>query len=68
MLEDSYKEKHPKPIPIGEQEYGYQCEDVFLIKEWDMEHLFGYVDTETRSGCDLKIWNKDVGCGYIPVD
>jgi len=30
MLDDSYKENHPKPIPIGKQEYAYQCEDVFF--------------------------------------
>lgn len=30
MLDDSYKENHPKPIPIGKQEFAYQCEDVFF--------------------------------------
>lgn len=30
MLDDSYKKKHPKPIPIGKQEYAYQCEDLYF--------------------------------------
>lgn len=31
MLNDnSHYHRHPKPIPIGKQEYGYQCEDVFF--------------------------------------
>lgn len=29
-LDNAYKKDHPKPIPIGKQEYGYQCEDVFF--------------------------------------
>lgn len=27
---ESYVEKCPKPIPIGNQEYAYQCENVFF--------------------------------------
>lgn len=29
-MENTYKKKHPKPIPIGHQEYAYQCEDVIF--------------------------------------
>ncbi len=30
MFDESFKKKHPKPIPIGKQEYAYQMESVFF--------------------------------------
>lgn len=40
--------------------------DTYIIEEWDMEILVGWIDKEKRSACSLLSFNPEYG--YIPVD
>lgn len=49
-MDDAYKVKHPKPIPIGHQEFAYQCEDVLFDFLRTNDTLFIKSWRPTRSG------------------
>lgn len=53
--------KKLKSLPFGEEEG-----QVVAIEKWDMNLLFGFTNTKTRSGCGLTTFNPEYG--YIPFD